>query len=234
MVDAIRARRPGFFRQAWLITAKDLRIEVATGEVTTTSGFFAVLVAIIASLSFFGGENARLNVAPGVIWIAIAFASIFALSRTWQREREDGALRGLLVMPISRAAIFLGKTTSVAIFIVLVQIIVTPVCALFFDLELSRYGLGLGILYLSATPGVAASGALFGAMTIRTRARDLVLAAVMLPLLSPSLLAGVAGTRVLFDGAPLAELQDYVMINLLFAAIFIVGGLGMFETLIEG
>jgi heme exporter protein B len=70
-------------------------------------------------------------------------------------------------------------------------------------------------------------------MTIRTRARDLVLAAVLLPLLSPSLLAGVAGTRALFDGAPARELVDYLALMGLSGAIFVAGGLSMFAAVIE-
>ena len=66
----------------WLVAKKDLSIELATGEIVTTVGFFAVLVAIIASLSFFAGKDARRDVAPGVIWISIAFSSVLTLSRT--------------------------------------------------------------------------------------------------------------------------------------------------------
>lgn len=227
-------RSPGWFRQTWLVAKKDLAIELATGEVVTTAGFFAVLVTIIASLSFFAGKDSRRDVAPGVIWVSIAFASVLALSRTWQREREDSAIRGLLVSPLSRSAIFAGKAIGVAAFVTAVQLIVTPVAALFFAIDLVAMGPGLAALLFCATPGIAASGTLFGAMTIRTRARDLILASVMLPLLSPSLLAGVAGTRALLGGAPFSELTDYFTLMGLFGFIFTAGGLGLFDAVIEG
>jgi heme exporter protein B len=218
----------------WLVAKKDLSIELSTGEIVTTAGFFAVLVAIIASLSFFAGKDARRDVAPGVIWISIAFSSVLALSRTWQREREDGAIRGLLVAPLARNAIFMGKALGVAAFVTAVQLIVVPVTAVLFQLDLAKTGGPLALLLLSATPGVAASGTLFGAMTIRTRARDLVLSSVMLPLLAPSLLAGVAGTRALFMGATFGELSDYFALLGLFGAIFTAGGLGLFDAVVEG
>lgn len=227
-------RRPSWPRQVWLVAKKDLAIELSTGEIVTTAGFFAVLVAIIASLSFFAGKDARRDVAPGVIWISIAFSSVLALSRTWQREREDGAIRGLLVAPLARNAIFMGKALGVAAFVTAVQLIVVPVTAVLFQLDLLATGGPLALLLLSATPGVAASGTLFGAMTIRTRARDLVLSSVMLPLLAPSLLAGVAGTRALFMGATFAELGDYFALLGLFGAIFTAGGLGLFDAVVEG
>ena len=100
-------------------------------------------------------------------------------------------------------------------------------------LRSAAVGVGLALLLLSATPGIAASGTLFGAMTIRTRARDLVLSAVLLPLLAPTLLAGVAGTRALFGGEPLSGLRDYFILMLLAGAIFTIGGLAMFGSVIE-
>ena len=229
-----RVSPPGWFTQARLIAGKDLAIELSTGEIVTTSSFFAVLVAVMASLAFFAGQDAGELVAPGVIWVSVAFASVLALGRTWQRERDDSALAGLLVMPIQRSALFAGKAAGVFVFVTIVELVVIPVTALLFGIDLVTVGPGLLLIALCATPGIAASGTLFGAMTVRTRARDLVLASVLFPLLTPTFLAAVAGTRQLFGGAPLAELVDYFELMILFAVIFIAGGLGLFETLIEG
>lgn len=227
-------RRPGWVKQALLVAGKDLSIELATGEIVTTSGFFAVLVAVIASLAFFAGPGSAQEVAPGVIWVAVAFASVLALGRTWQRERDDGALSGLLVMPLARSAIFAGKALGLFVFITLVELVVVPVAALFFSVDLLEVGGGIALICLAGTPGIAASGTLFGAMTTRTRARDLVLASVLFPLLSPTLLAGVAGTRELLGGASIGELTDYFALMGVFGVVFTAGGLGLFELLIEG
>ncbi|MDC0747038.1 heme exporter protein CcmB [Polyangium mundeleinium] len=223
-----------FLKQAALIAGKDLAIELSTGEIVTTSGFFAVLVAVIASLAFFAGQEATEGVAPGVIWVSVAFASVLAVGRTWQREREENALAGLLVLPVSRGAIFAGKAVSVAIFVGLVEAIVIPVSALLFSVDLIRMGPGLLLIALFATPGIAAVGTLFGAMTVRTRARDLVLASVFFPLLAPTLLAAVAGTRELFGGAETSELFDYLALMGVFGTVFTAGGVGLFDTLIDG
>ncbi len=226
--------RPGWVRQAMLVARKDLAIELATGEIVTTSGFFAVLVAVIASLAFYAGQDAAEQVAPGVIWVSVAFASVLALSRTWQREREDGALAGLLVLPIARSALFAGKAVGLCVFVFAVEAIIIPVAALLFAVDLAETGAGLALFCLAATPGIAASGTLFGAMTVRTRARDLVLASVLFPLLAPTLLAAVAGTRELFGGATIGELTDYVALMGVFDVVFIAGGVGLFDLIIEG
>jgi heme exporter protein B len=227
-------RRPSWLGYAWLVAEKDLAIELATKEIVTTSGFFAVLIAIVASLAFYSGAEVTTRVAPGVLWVAVAFASVLALSRTWQREREDGALAGLLVSPAPRSAIFAGKAIGLAAFVMAIELVVLPVIALLFSIDLIRFGPLLALLCFGATPGIAAVGTLFGAMTVRTRARDLVLASVLFPFLTPTLLAGVAGTRELLGGASLHELVDYFELLGVFAGVFIVGGLGLFGLLIEG
>jgi heme exporter protein B len=226
-------RRPSWFEQALVVLRKDLAIELSTGEVVVSSGFFALLVVILASLSFYGGPaNARM-VAAGVIWLSVSFAAVLALGKTWQREREEGALDGLLVAPLSRSAIFAGKALGVLGFLLVIELVVIPAAALLFALDLLEVGPGVLAIALAATPGVAASGTLFGAMTVRTQARDLLLAVVLFPLLTPTLLAAVAATRELFSGVPLAELGDYFRLLGVFDAVFIAGGLGLFGTLIE-
>jgi heme exporter protein B len=226
-------RLPGWATFAWLVLLKDLRIERKSGEIVATSGFFAVLVAVMASVAFSTGEN-RGAVAPGVLWVSVAFASVLAISRSWHREREEGALTGLLVSPAPRGAIFAGKALGVTLFLFAVEALVVPTTALLFSLDLVKLSPGLLLIALAATPGIAASGTLFGAMTVRTRARDLVLASVLFPLLSPTLLAAVAATRELVGGAAIPELGDYVVLMGVFDLIFWAGGLGMFGVLIEG
>jgi heme exporter protein B len=218
-------------RQTWLVLFKDLSIEMRTREIVVTAGFFALLIAIIVSVAFTFGDT-RAPVAPAVIWVSVSFAAVLSLSRTWQREREESALTGLLVSPLARSALFAGKALGVAAFLFAIELLVVPASALFFNIDLLALAPGLSIIAALATFGIAASGTLFGAMTVRTRARDLVLAAVLLPLLSPSLLAAVGATRELIAGAPLSELGDYFAILGLFDALFFAGGLMLFGALI--
>ena len=226
-------RLPGWTSQALLVVQKDLKIEARTGEVVVTSGFFAVLLVVLASLSLFGGPDTARVVGSGVIWLSITFAAVLALGRTWQREREESALDGLLVAPLARSALFAGKLIGILIFLLLIGAIVIPLTALFFSLDLDRYGLGLACIALVALPGVAAAGTLFGSMTVRTAARDLLLAIVLFPLVSPTLLAAVAATRELLGGTPLGELGDYFRLMAVFDVVFAAGGITMFGALVE-
>jgi heme exporter protein B len=224
---------PGTLAGALLVAGKDLRIEIRTREIVTTAGFFAALVAILTSVAFYSGPDTTRRVAPGAIWLAEAFSSILALGRTWQRERDDGAMLALLVSPLPRPAIFLGKALGIFVFVSVVVAIVVPIVALLFHVDLLEVGPHLVVVLLLGTIGVAATGTLFGVMTVRTRARDLVLATVLFPLLSPALICGVAATREIFAGAPLDELTDYFLLLVVFDLV--AGGLGLmlFGTLVE-
>ena len=230
---ALPRRRMSWLAQARAILQKDLAIEISTGEVVITSGFFALLVVIMASLAFFGGPASGRVVASGVIWLSLAFSAVLALGKTWQRERDESALDGLLVAPLSRSAIFAGKALGVLAFLVTVECVVMPVAALLFSIDLIQVGPGLLVIALFATPGIAASGTLFGSMTVRTHARDLLLAVVLFPLLSPTLLSAVAATRELLNGAPISELADYLKLMGMFDLLFVSGGLMLFGTLVE-
>jgi heme exporter protein B len=110
---------------------------------------------------------------------------------------------------------------------------VIPITALLFALDLLVVGPGILCIALCAVPGLAASGTLFGAMTVRTQARDLLLAVVLFPLLTPTLLCAVAATRELLGGASLAELGDYFELMGVFDLVFVAGGLSLFGSLIE-
>jgi heme exporter protein B len=226
-------RRPSWAAQAFVVFSKDVLIELRTREVVTTSTFFAALIVIIASFALHGGPVGKSLVAAGVIWLSIAFSAVLALGRGWQREREEAALDGLLVSPLSRSAIFAGKALGLVVFLAAVEIVVIPLTALLFAVDLLPVGLGLVAIAAAATPGIAATGTLFGAMTVRTRARDLILAVVLFPLLAPTLLTAVGATRELLSGVPLAELGDYFKLMGVFDVVFIAGGLGLFGTLVE-
>jgi heme exporter protein B len=236
-------RPPGapvrFLRAALAVLSKDFAIELATREIVTTAGFFAALVTVMASVAFTTGPEATTRVAPGALWLAIAFAAVLALGRTWQREREESALVGLLVSPVPRAAIWCGKTAGVLVFMTAVEVVVVPIVALLFHVDLPRVAGPLLVVMLLGTLGVAATGTLFGAMTVRTRARELLLASVLFPLLSPALVSSVGATREIFYAAAsgqavdMAEVSDWLLLLGVFDVTAITGGMLMFGALIE-
>lgn len=230
----LEARRVGWAEQARIIFSKDIAIELRTGEVVTTSAFFGFVIVIMSSISYYDSPLTRAQVAAGAIWLPTAFASVLSLSRTWQRERQEGAFDALLVSPLSHSAIFMGKALGMFVFLLAVEAVVVPTAAVLFNIDLGQFGWGVLAIALCATPGIAAAGALFGVMTVRTRARDLVLAIVLFPLLSPTLMAVVGATRDLFDGQSLGALIGYFKVMVIFDLAFLAGGLTLFGPLADG
>jgi heme exporter protein B len=220
--------------QARIIFMKDLTIELRTGEVVSTSAFFGLVCVIMSSISFYEGPRTAAQVGAGSIWLSTAFASVLSLSRTWQRERQDRAFDALIVSPLSHSAIFMGKAIGMFVFLLAVEAVVVPSAVVLFNIDLGRFALGLFAIVLAATPGIAAAGALFGVMTVHTKARDLVLAIVLFPLLAPTLLAAVGATRDLLDGQPLAVLEGWFKVMLIFDVAFLAGGLTLFGPLADG
>ena len=216
---------------AWLVFRKDIQIEMRSGEILITTGFFALLVAVLSSLSFYLDDVTARRVAPGVLWISIAFSGVLAMGRSWARERDNDAMRGLLLSPLPRPAIFLGKALGIFLFLTIVEALLVPILAVLYRLDLGRTWSSVTALVVLGTIGFSAAGTLFAAMGVRTRAKELVLSVVLFPLVSPALLAGVVATREVLGGASLAEVMSWVRVLGAFDLIFVVMGALLFGPL---
>jgi heme exporter protein B len=217
---------------ALCVLRKDLRIELRTGEVVITTALFATLVTVLASLSFFIDEAGARLVAPGVLWIAVAFSGVLAMSRSWSRERDNEVFRALLLSPAPRSALYLGKLFGTLVFMLVVESVVVLEVGVLFNLELVPILGPLLLLLALGTIGFAAAGNLFAAMGVRTSARDLVLAVALFPVISPALLCGVVGTRELLAGAPLHDIWAWLRILAAFDVLFVSAGILLFEPLV--
>jgi heme exporter protein B len=216
---------------ALLIFRKDVGIELRSGEILITSGFFALLVAVMTSLSFYMDDATARRIAPGVLWISIAFSGVLAMGRSFQRERDHDVMRGLLLSPLPRAGLFLGKMLGIIAFLFAVELVLLPAVAVLYHLDLALRGPALCGVIALGTVGFAAAGTLFAAMGVRTRAKELVLSVVLFPLTSPALLAGVVACRELLGGATLGEIADWLRVLLAFDLVFVVGGALLFGPL---
>jgi heme exporter protein CcmB len=169
------------------------------------------------------------DVAPGFLFIAVLFSGTLGLSRAFDRERESDTMRGLLLAPVPRAAIFLGKALGMVAFMTIVQLVVVPLIWFFFNVDVfGRPGV-LVLTLLSTTIGFAVVGSVFAAMLLRTRARDVLLPVVLYPILMPLLIAGVKALSGLFlDDLDWFWVKFLVFYDLAFAVI----ALWVFESLV--
>lgn len=232
-MNSFRQGPRSFFQDTSVLFRKELRIELRSRELTTTTTLFATLVIILCSLSFYIDADSARRMAPGVLWIAIAFSGILAMSRAWGRERDHQVLRGVLATPISGGSIYLAKAMSIALFLLCIETFIVPLVALLFDVDLLLCnGAALWLLALG-TIGYAAVGTLFAALSVETKARDLVLSIAIFPLVVPVLLAGVVATREVLAGATWSEIEGWIRILLAYDLMGITAGLLLFGRLVR-
>jgi heme exporter protein B len=219
---------------AWVIASKDLTVEIRSKEILLTMGYFGFLVVLIFAFAFFRGDAPISAVAAGILWVAIAFAGTLGLGRAFDREREGDCIRALLLSPVSRPAIYLGKTLGVFAFMLVIEAVVLPAVVFFFNLPLDLERTGwLLLIVLLGTIGYSVVGSLMAAMLLRARSKDVLLAIVLYPIILPILIAGVKATSTLLE-APVAweELKVWLPALLFFDVVFLVASLWIFEPLV--
>ena len=221
-----------FVNATLAIARKDVAIELRTREITVSTAFFALLIASLCSLSFYVDNVVSRNIAPGVLYTAVAFSSVLAISRSWSREREQDAMRSLLIAPIPRLAIYAGKALSTFVFLSIVEVLLVPMVGILYRVDLVPVVLPLVMILATATLGIVLAGSLFGAMTVRTSARDLMLSVVLFPLLTPLLLAAVVGTRELLGGNEV-EMWSWMKILAAYDITVLLAAVSMFDSLVS-
>ena len=219
-----------FARAVWVITRKDLLVEARTREILFTTMFFAVACVLVFAFGFVREGRPVSDAAAGILWIAIAFSGTLALGRAFERERQGETLRALLIAPIDRPALYVGKLVGILILLAAVEVIVVPLIALMFQAALFDHLLLMLALLAAGTIGFAAVGTLFAAMLVRARSRDVMLPVLLYPITVPVIIAGVRGTAALLQpegGEPMA--RAWLAMLVFFDVVFITLALWTFE-----
>lgn len=221
-----------FLRQAAAVAGKDLRIEVrgryALGAVLP----FAGTLLIAFGLSLGPGRALLQQTAPGLLWLAVLFASVLSFRRAYEAESEDGAIEGLALAPVDRAAIFLGKASAVVLQLLALEAAILVLVAGLFGLSLGDAPLPLAAAFLLGTVGLAAVGSLFGVLEESARAREAVFPLLVLPLTTPVLLAGVKATALATTGHA-GEAGSWLGLLAAFDAVFLAAGTLVFGYLLD-
>ncbi len=219
-----------FFRVAWLVMRKDLLVESRSWEMVSTTLFFAVSCVLVFSFAFVREGRPIEGAAAGILWIAVAFSGTLALGPTFERERHHDALRGLLMAPVERSAIFVGKLLGVVLLMTVVEIAMVLLVTLLFQAPLVANAVWVGTLLILGNVGYAAVGTLFAAMLVRTRSRGVLLPILLYPITLPALIAGVMGTVAVIQTEPNLDLARFwVGLLVFFDVIFATLALWTFE-----
>jgi heme exporter protein B len=187
------------------VLGKDLLIEWRSRDRVVAMLLFALLVVVVFHFALPGGASARTREsAPGLLWVAYVFASLFGLSRSFSLELENDALAGLALVPSDRGFVFLGKAAANLVILAVAQAVTALAFALVFELELLPLALPLACVVLLGSLGLCSIGTLFAAVAVRTRFREVMLPLLLLPLLVPVISGAVRATGDLLAGQPLA------------------------------
>ena len=212
---------------------KDLQIEFRTKETLASLLLLGLLTLVVLSFAFDPASELRTEAAPGALWVAVIFAGVLGLNRSFLAERENECMQGLLLCPVDRGTIYLSKTLGNFIFMMVAHLMIVPIFVFFFNLPMT---LGIGGVFLALALGVlgfAAVGTLFAAVAVRTRAREVMLPLLLLPLVVPIFIAGVKVTGQLLAGKPLADVAPWLNLMVGFDVIFLVVGWLVFEYAVE-
>ena len=221
-----------FVRQLLTIAGKDLRLELRSRERLMTMLTFAVLVAVVFSFSLEPGVEAR-TIAGAMLWVTILFAGMLGLGRSFALEREQDAMMGILLAPIDRGALFLGKLIANLALLLATEVAVFIVYALFFQLS-SWATLGSVILVVGlGSIGFMILGTLFSAMAVGTRLGETLLPVLILPLLMPVVIYAASSTQRLIVGRPFAEVAGSVRVLIVFDLIFLIVSILLFGAVVE-
>ncbi len=219
-------------RQFLAILRKDLIRELRTREMLVSMFLFVMLALVIFHYAFGVDDEADLtSLTGGMLWVTFVFAVLLGLNRSFAQEKDEQCLDGLLLCPVDRVTIFLAKAAGNLVFLLIIQAVSVPVFTLFFVERSYLPDLGLFILVLLlADLGICTLGTLLATISMNTRARDLLLPIVFLPLIVPVLIAATSATTAIFaEGADLGALLGRLGFLAAFDAVFLVAAYGTYD-----
>jgi heme exporter protein B len=218
---------------ALAIARKDALAELRGRQAVGSTVFFAALVLLLFGFAL-GPDSRRLaEAAPGLLWLAIVFGGLLTVSRLHQLEAEDGALEELARYPVERRAIYLGKALAGLGAMLVLGGLLLPVVAILYGIDLAAAWPALIATLLLGAVGLAAVGTFYAGVTVRMRAREVMLPLLMLPVIAPLLLAAVKATTAALGGDPFGELGSWLQLLAGFDVVMLVAGAATYGYLLE-
>ena len=219
-------------RAALAILRKDLRIEWRTRESVSSLVTLGILLLVVFTIAHDPTPEEAPRLAPSVLWATFVFTGLLGVQRSFLLEREQDCLAGLLLAPIDPAAIYAGKLAANLVLLGAMQAIVVPLVALLLHVDFAGVLPGLLVVLTLGNLGFAAGATLFAAIAVRTRAREVLLPLLLLPLSLPVLIAGVKATQAVLAGG-LGAAHDSLAVLGAFDVIFTVAGWLLFTYVVR-
>ena len=187
-------------RATLLVAARDVRSEARTRTVLQGVAFYAALAALLFSFALGPDTETLRRFAPGLLWLALVLASLLAVGRSFTSERESGTLETLLLYPVAREALFLGKLLATFAVLLVVAVLALALMTALYTLPWPDNLPLLAAAVVLGSLGLALAGTFYGALSSQLRAREALVPMLLLPVLVPLLIAATEVTDAAFSG----------------------------------
>ncbi len=214
------------------VIRKDLRLELRGGQSIIALLAMSMLVLVVLVFALDAARVRGADSAAGALWVAMVFSGVVGATRALSAERENGAIRGLLLSPLDPATLYAAKLAVAFIFMAVAEAGAVILMVLFFNLEFNASLISLTPILMLGALGFSALATLLSAATGHTRAGEMILPILAVPMFAPALIAGVKASSAALSGAPLASMGDWLRIMIAFDVLFITAGYLLFEHVV--
>jgi heme exporter protein B len=217
----------------WAIFRKDLLIELRTKDSLNAMLFFGIVVLVIFSFALESVRDSIRMAVPGVLWVAFAFSGTLGLNRMFAAEKENSCLQGLLMLPIDRGVLYLGKMLAASVFMLISEVIIFVFSLVFFNLTVWREIPYLALVFLVGTLGFTAAGTLLSAVSVNTKLREVLLPLILFPVVLPILVMAVEATNIILNTVEYGALKLPLTIMTVFTVVFATLSYLLFDYVLE-
>jgi heme exporter protein B len=217
----------------WAVFRKDLLIELRTKDSLNAMLFFGIVVLVVFNFALESVRDSIRMAAPGVLWVAFAFSGTLGLNRMFAAEKENSCLQGLLMLPLDRGILYLGKMLAATVFMLASEIVIFLFTLVFFNLTVWREIPYLVLVFLVGTLGFSAVGTLLSAISVNTRMREVLLPLILFPVVLPILVNAVEATNIILNTADYRILKLPLTIMTVFTVVFTTLAYLLFDFVLE-
>ena len=217
----------------WAIFRKDLLIELRTKDSLNAMLFFGIVVLVIFNFALESVRDSIRSAVPGILWVAFAFSGTLGLNRMFAAEKENSCLQGLLMLPVDRGVIYLGKMLAATVFMLITEVVIFVFSLVFFNLTVWNEIPYLCLVFFIGTLGFTAVGALLSAISVNTKMREVLLPLILFPVILPILVNAVEATSIILNTVDYRTLKLPLTIMSVFTIVFGTVSYLLFEYVLE-
>jgi len=214
------------------IVFKDIVIEMRSKESVSSMLMFGILVLTIFSFAFEPSSIERSLIAPGTLWVAFSFAAILGLNRSLAMEIDNDCLQGLLLAPVDRGNLYIGKVASNFTFMIIAEVIVLPIFVIFNNLKFNLQFLEIAGIAVLGTLAIAAIGSILSTISANTRMKEVMLPVLQIPLTVPVVIASVEATSMVLSGDT-KGISSWLYLLAGFSIVYLTVSYLVFEFVVE-